>query len=179
MQVRLVDVPELRYFSTDKPHPRGECTVRTPNMFNTYFRDEERATLGSPPDAGTGSSAARRWSGRARCQGACSLLSAIAAPSAGRRQSVARASRNCRQTTRQKQRARFCVCLPLLVSKFKASYARPGSREAFTPEGFFRMGDIVESYMDAEGRACLRVVGRAKNTLKLSVGECVESGRGH
>ncbi len=35
---RLVDVPELGYFRTDKPHPRGELLVRTEFMTPGYYK---------------------------------------------------------------------------------------------------------------------------------------------
>ena len=34
---KLADVPELGYFSTDRPHPRGELLVKTTNMFPGYY----------------------------------------------------------------------------------------------------------------------------------------------
>lgn len=34
---KLIDVPELGYFTTDTPHPRGELIVRTHNLFAGYF----------------------------------------------------------------------------------------------------------------------------------------------
>ncbi len=34
---KLIDVPELGYFTTDKPHPRGELILRTERMFGGYF----------------------------------------------------------------------------------------------------------------------------------------------
>ncbi|PSN68508.1 long-chain-fatty-acid-CoA ligase 1 [Corynespora cassiicola Philippines] len=37
----LVDVPDMEYFSTDKPHPRGELCIRSPTQFREYFRNEE------------------------------------------------------------------------------------------------------------------------------------------
>lgn len=36
---RLADVPELGFFGTDRPHPRGELLVRTPHLTPGYFRD--------------------------------------------------------------------------------------------------------------------------------------------
>ena len=41
MQIRLVDVPDLNYFSTDKPFPRGEIEVQTLTMITGYFRNKD------------------------------------------------------------------------------------------------------------------------------------------
>ena len=38
---QLVDVPELGYFSTDLPHPRGELLVKTQAMFPGYYKRPE------------------------------------------------------------------------------------------------------------------------------------------
>lgn len=35
---KLVDVPELGYFRTDRPHPRGELALKTASMFPGYYR---------------------------------------------------------------------------------------------------------------------------------------------
>jgi fatty acid CoA ligase FadD9 len=40
VDVKLVDVPELGYFTSDEP-PRGEVCVRTPHMISGYFGDRE------------------------------------------------------------------------------------------------------------------------------------------
>lgn len=36
---KLVDVPELGYFRTDRPHPRGELLVKTATIMRGYFRN--------------------------------------------------------------------------------------------------------------------------------------------
>lgn len=40
-ELALVDVPDMEYFSTDKPYPRGELVVRSGSQFREYFRNEE------------------------------------------------------------------------------------------------------------------------------------------
>jgi fatty acid CoA ligase FadD9 len=38
---KLVDVPDLGYFRTDRPHPRGELLVKTETMFPGYYKRPE------------------------------------------------------------------------------------------------------------------------------------------
>ncbi|MGE0218678.1 carboxylic acid reductase, partial [Mycolicibacterium sp.] len=41
LDYKLVDVPDLGYFGTDRPHPRGELLVKSVNMFPGYYRRPE------------------------------------------------------------------------------------------------------------------------------------------
>jgi fatty acid CoA ligase FadD9 len=41
LDYKLVDVPDLGYFATDRPHPRGELVLKTPNMFPGYYKRAE------------------------------------------------------------------------------------------------------------------------------------------
>ncbi|MER7754719.1 carboxylic acid reductase [Kitasatospora sp. NPDC097643] len=38
---KLVDVPELGYFTTDKPHPRGELRLKSDSLIPGYYRQPE------------------------------------------------------------------------------------------------------------------------------------------
>ena len=40
-EFKLVDVPELGYFTTDKPYPRGELYVKTRKLFQGYYKRPE------------------------------------------------------------------------------------------------------------------------------------------
>jgi len=41
-KIKLVDVPDLKYFSTDTPHPRGEVWIQGGNVSIGYFDDKEK-----------------------------------------------------------------------------------------------------------------------------------------
>ncbi|KAJ3207226.1 Long chain acyl-CoA synthetase 7 peroxisomal [Entophlyctis luteolus] len=49
-QVKLVDVAEMNYFSTDKPCPRGEVCVRGPQLFVGYYKNPEETAKAMDAD---------------------------------------------------------------------------------------------------------------------------------
>lgn len=46
----LADVPDMEYFSTDKPHPRGELLIRGPTVFREYFKNPEETQKAKTED---------------------------------------------------------------------------------------------------------------------------------
>eukprot|EP01027_Heterolobosea_sp_BB2_P013813 GEZU01019877.1.p1 GENE.GEZU01019877.1~~GEZU01019877.1.p1 ORF type:complete len:262 (+),score=65.96 GEZU01019877.1:75-860(+) len=50
--IKLVDVPEMNYFVTDTPCPRGEVCFYGTNVFQGYYNDEERTKEAFPDGDG-------------------------------------------------------------------------------------------------------------------------------
>jgi len=42
---KLVDVPDLGYFTTDKPFPRGELLIKTKTMIDGYYKHQDVSDL--------------------------------------------------------------------------------------------------------------------------------------
>lgn len=45
---KLADVPELGYFTTDKPFPRGELLIKTNTMIDGYYKHQDVSHRPSP-----------------------------------------------------------------------------------------------------------------------------------
>ncbi|WAC91429.1 carboxylic acid reductase [Mycobacterium sp. Aquia_213] len=50
LDYKLIDVPELGYFHTDKPHPRGELLVKSLTAFSGYFKRPDVTANAFDPD---------------------------------------------------------------------------------------------------------------------------------
>lgn len=42
VKLRLKDLPEMSYMSSDKPYPRGECCMKGPSIFTGYYKRPDK-----------------------------------------------------------------------------------------------------------------------------------------
>lgn len=49
-EICLADVPDMEYFSTDKPFPRGELLIRGSNLFREYYKSPEETAKAMTED---------------------------------------------------------------------------------------------------------------------------------
>ncbi|KAK4692992.1 hypothetical protein P7C71_g4315, partial [Lecanoromycetidae sp. Uapishka_2] len=50
LELCLLDVPDMEYYSTDKPQPRGELMIRGSSLFVGYYRNDEETKKAVLPD---------------------------------------------------------------------------------------------------------------------------------
>ncbi len=78
---KLADVPELGYFTSDRPFPRGELLVKTRTMMKGYYKHPKARRLGEP-DADRVARLPQWWQGD-RGTERTGLASAVLAPGSG------------------------------------------------------------------------------------------------
>ena len=50
LELCLLDVPDMEYYATDKPQPRGELLIRGSSLFSGYYKNEEETKKAMLPD---------------------------------------------------------------------------------------------------------------------------------
>ncbi|GKT37161.1 Long chain fatty acid CoA ligase 5 [Aduncisulcus paluster] len=172
ISVKLVDIPELEYLSTDKPYPRGELCIKGGNIFSGYWKlpDKTKEVFDDEGYFHTGD-IARFTDGviqiidRKKCVYKLSQGEFVSAEALERAYS---SSPMVELSFMYGNRYESFVLAVVQVDE--AEVRENKTKEVFDDEGYFHTGDIAR-FTDG----VIQIIDRKKCVYKLSQGEFVSA----